>query len=196
MDLTGVRGDCSGGICGSVRIVHANLLPKLSDVLGVELGAAFGLNLPPALAQLRIIETLLFGACERLFRNEDALPFIPLSGAAEAQNDGTQRRVLRGAARDAGISSWNERKMSEVCAVDAEPSRSLFPEEVAFEQLTAALIALRVASAYQLENKDVLACHKRILAARRASGNDKRSPPPCLTSCDLRHGRPQIRNRC
>jgi hypothetical protein len=56
--------------------------------------------------------------------------------------------------------------MSQVRAVDAEPPRSFFSEEVALEQLTAALITLRVASAYELENKDVLVCHEEILAGR------------------------------
>jgi hypothetical protein len=50
--------------------------------------------------------------------------------------------------------------MSEVCAVDAESARSFLSEEVALEQLAAALIALRAASAYELENENVLACHE------------------------------------
>jgi hypothetical protein len=58
--------------------------------------------------------------------------------------------------------------MSQVCAVDAEAARSLLPEKAALEQLTAALIALRVASAYELENKYFFACHEVILAARKA----------------------------
>jgi hypothetical protein len=60
--------------------------------------------------------------------------------------------------------------MSEVCAVDAEAPRSLLSEEVALGHLAAALIALRVASAYELENKDVFVGHEGILAARKASG--------------------------
>src|ERR1019366_1624475 len=63
--------------------------------------------------------------------------------------------------------------MSEVCAVDAEPPRTFLPEQVPFEQLTAALIALRVPSAHKLENQNVLAGHDDILAARNASGNQK-----------------------
>src|SRR5438105_5993009 len=92
MHLTGVRGDFIGGIHGSLRIPSADLLCERSDVLGVSFRPASGLGLPAALAYLGIIETLLFGACERLFRYQDALPFIPLSGAAEAQNDSAQRR--------------------------------------------------------------------------------------------------------
>src|SRR4051812_6648386 len=116
MHLTGVGGDFVGGFCGSVWIATANLVRKLSDVVGVALGAAFGLNLTAALAHLGIVEALLFGACERIFRDQDALPFVSLARAAEAQNDGAQRGVLRCAAGDAGISSCNEREMPEVCA--------------------------------------------------------------------------------
>jgi hypothetical protein len=61
--------------------------------------------------------------------------------------------------------------MSEVCAVDAESPRTFLPEQVPFEQLTAALIALRVPSAHELENQNVFASHDIILAARNASGN-------------------------
>src|SRR4051812_23795006 len=170
MHLTRVGGDFVGGFRGSVRIASANLVRKFSDVLGVALGAVFGLNLAPAFAQFGIVETLLLGTCERIFRDQDALPFVSLSRAAEAQNDGAQRRVLRCAAGDAGISSCNEREMSEVCAVDAESSGSLFSEEVAFEQLTAALIALRIAAADDLENENFFACHEEIVVVRKASG--------------------------
>jgi hypothetical protein len=55
-------------------------------------------------------------------------------------------------------------QMSEVRAVDAESARTL----------PAALIALRVASAYELENEDVLACRETSLlegiTATKASG--------------------------
>src|SRR3954451_24945304 len=170
MDLTGVGGDFVGGVRGSVRIAPANLVRKFSDVLDIALGAAFGLNLAPALAHLGIVETLLFGACERLFCDQDALPFVSLSRAAEAQNDDAQRRVLRCAAGDAGISGWNECEMSEVRAVDAESSGSLFSEEGAFEQLAAALIALRIAAAYELETENFSACHGEIVVVRKVTG--------------------------
>src|SRR4051812_31101070 len=60
--------------------------------------------------------------------------------------------------------------MSEVCAIDTESPWSFLSEEVALGQLTAALIALRLASAYELENKDVVVWHEAIVAAPKASG--------------------------
>ena len=169
--LTGMGGDPIGGIGRSTRIPLANLVCKLPDVLGVALGAAFRISLSPPLANFCIVEALLFGTGERLFRDQNALALISLSRAAEPQDDGAQWRVLRRPARDAGISGRNVREMSEVCAVDAESPRTFLPEQVPFEQLTAALIALRVPSAHELENQNVFASHDIILAARNASGN-------------------------
>jgi hypothetical protein len=64
--------------------------------------------------------------------------------------------------------------MSQVCAVDAESPRAFLSQEVALQHLTAAVIALRVASAYELENKDLFVGHEEILAARNESGNRQR----------------------
>ena len=104
MHLAGVRRDCIRGIRGSLRKAPANLFRKRSDVFGIALRTSFGLNLPAAFAHFRIIETLLFGARERFFRDQDALSFIALSRAAESKNNRAQRRVLRCAPRDASIS--------------------------------------------------------------------------------------------
>jgi hypothetical protein len=125
----------------------------------------------PPLANFCIVQTLFFGACERLLGHQNALPLISLSRAAEPQHDGAQWRIIRRPARDAGISGRNVREMPEVCAIDAKSPRTFLPEQVPFEQLTAALIALRVPSAHKLENQNVLAGHDDILAARNASGN-------------------------
>jgi hypothetical protein len=88
--FTGVPGDVFGSIRGRAWVSPANLVREFHDVFGIALRPAVGIGDSPPLAHFSIIETLLFGTRQRLFGDQDALSFVPLSRTAEPQHDGAQ----------------------------------------------------------------------------------------------------------
>lgn len=154
MHFARMSGDSFGCIDGSARVSPADLVRKRLNVLLIQFRAPFRISLPAALPDVRIIEALFFGTREGLFPNKNSLALVALTGPAEPEHDGSQGRVLRSPSRDAGISRRHEHEMAKVRAVDAQPSLAFFAEQVAFEELTAALVALRVTVGDQLKNDD------------------------------------------
>ncbi len=68
-------------------------LGKLDDIALVEFRATIRGPRPCALARRRIFQALSFGLLQRGFLDQDSLAFIALSRPAEADHDGTQRRM-------------------------------------------------------------------------------------------------------
>jgi len=89
---------------------------ELVQVATIRFFSASRLPLPAALPDLLVCQTLLFRFLQRLRFNQQALPFIALSGAAPHQHNGSKGRMLAGASGQSHIPGREEKKMVQIGA--------------------------------------------------------------------------------
>src|SRR5437667_501138 len=124
----------------------SNSACESGHVFGIDRSASLGRALSGELAGAGVGETLPFGAGERFLPDQNALPFIPIAGLAEADDDGAQRRVAPGAARESSVAAREEYEMVEIGASEAQGSARLEAEETALAQVFSAAAAGGIAA--------------------------------------------------
>src|SRR5262249_17428831 len=90
-------------------------------------------------------ETLALRLRERGLLDQHALALVASSGAAEADNDRIERRVLSGTARERGISAGQEHELIEIGTAHAKRPLFLHAEKASLPELGLAFRAGRLA---------------------------------------------------
>jgi hypothetical protein len=91
---------------------------------------------------LGVGQRLFLGPSDRLRLGEDPLPFIALAGSGPAHDHGAELGVFAGPTSDRRVAAGQELQVVEVGTLQAQGFFLLQPQEVALEQLRAALVAL------------------------------------------------------
>jgi hypothetical protein len=99
-------------------------------------------------------QTLGLGLLDGLLGDEDALAFIAITGACPLDHNGTQWRMLRGAAREGGIAAGQILEMVKVRTGQAECPVVFHANPSSSAQLVAAVSTFRVAA--NDENHNIL----------------------------------------
>jgi hypothetical protein len=123
----------------------ADVMRKGLNIFRIEFLATFSRALPSPSTSLGVGQTFLFGTRKRLLFDQDTLPFVPSSRAAEPNHHCPECRVPDGASRERGVSTFKEHQMIEISAGQAERSLGLHAKKAPLPEFFATLRASRIA---------------------------------------------------
>jgi hypothetical protein len=108
---------------------------------GVVFLAPFSGTLSSQSTGLGVRQTLPFRPREPFFFDQHTLPLVALPRAAEAHDDGAQRRVAAGSTGESGVPTPKKHEVIEIGAREAERPLSLQMKKSALPELLAAFSA-------------------------------------------------------
>ena len=139
---------------GASGIEIANVSGKLATIMEVDSCLPLSSPLAGARSHVAVAQTLLFGASQGSFINQDTLPLVSIAGATKSNHHSTKRGIAARSSRQGSIAARQEEKMREVGARHAQGTLLFEPEQLPLAELLAALGAGRVTE--DLKNNDVV----------------------------------------
>jgi hypothetical protein len=133
--------DINGCWFGAAWIKIANVQSKLSSVARVDQRVALGSAFADARSSISIREAVQLGSGEGFFFDEDALPLIPIAGAAKADEHCPKRGIAAGPPSESCVAGRQEHEMSEIGARETKRALMFEAKPPAFAQFLSALRA-------------------------------------------------------
>jgi hypothetical protein len=133
--LTSVLGDGPPLLDGAPGKQRGHALGECGEILGIMRLTPFSRPFSRESTSLGVGEAFLFGPRERVIFDQHTLPLVALAGAAEAHDDGAERRVAAGSASQRGISTLKKHQVIEIGASETERPFGLHAKKASLTEL-------------------------------------------------------------